>query len=406
MPFITARGIGVLIGAIIVFVLATYTRVGWLFMFDAVLWGTLVVSFVMPWITIGKLEVRRRVASWEHSDEIPGPMQNEPVVIEVRFKNTSQLPCVFVNARYNSGDTATGHHDRSFIAWLGKNQTVVNTTTVTFDRRGVHQLEAVRVQSKVPFGLFTNTKKVKDPLEIVILPKVYRFDGLDLLGNEGDSNPFSLQARTGEQVIGSRNYAPGDPWQHIHWRNTARLSMPQIKEFERPPDSSVVIGLDIRRAGQDYDQALEEAVSIAASVGDFICRSLGAVRLVTEQSSENTSDRFQLLTELAYAEGSTDSVLRTLPSYVSPFSDILAIVLDTDDMGIGSLVNLARGQHRVTAILMRGYGKDIPSRPAEALTHAGIDVVECWPGEVTAALKSLKRIMDGSTNPTAARRAG
>ena len=53
---IRSRGIGLLLVAIIVFVLSGVTRVGWLLLFDAVLWGTLVLSAVMPWLATGSVK--------------------------------------------------------------------------------------------------------------------------------------------------------------------------------------------------------------------------------------------------------------------------------------------------------------------------------------------------------------
>ena len=45
--WITTRGIGLLVAAVLLFILGGYTRVGWLFMFDAVLWGAIVVSAIL-----------------------------------------------------------------------------------------------------------------------------------------------------------------------------------------------------------------------------------------------------------------------------------------------------------------------------------------------------------------------
>ena len=45
---ITPRGTALVVVAIALFVLAGATGVGWLLLFDAVLWGILVLSAVMP----------------------------------------------------------------------------------------------------------------------------------------------------------------------------------------------------------------------------------------------------------------------------------------------------------------------------------------------------------------------
>jgi hypothetical protein len=44
-----------LIAAIVLFFLAGATRVGWMMVLDAVLWGAIVISAAMPWLSIGRL---------------------------------------------------------------------------------------------------------------------------------------------------------------------------------------------------------------------------------------------------------------------------------------------------------------------------------------------------------------
>lgn len=45
---ITLRGAAVVAAAIFTFFLARLTQVGWLYMVDAMLWGVILLSFVLP----------------------------------------------------------------------------------------------------------------------------------------------------------------------------------------------------------------------------------------------------------------------------------------------------------------------------------------------------------------------
>ena len=114
-------------------------------------------------------------------------------------------------------------------------------------------------------------------MNVVVLPKVYPIRRLDNLGSLGGAETRPLQTRIGEQVTSSRDYFPGDPWQHIHWRNTARTGQVQIKEFERIYDNSLTIAFDASQPGQGDDEVLEHAIKIAASAGSF-CMSLRGCR--------------------------------------------------------------------------------------------------------------------------------
>ena len=80
---IRTRGIGVLLVAVVLFLLAGATRVGWILLFDAVLWGTIVVSAVMPWLTLGRPDVKRRAARWDAQKDKPAPTEGDAVEFEI-----------------------------------------------------------------------------------------------------------------------------------------------------------------------------------------------------------------------------------------------------------------------------------------------------------------------------------
>ena len=60
---ITAKGVGFLIAALLVFFLARLTQVGWLYLIDALLWGIILLSAFLPWLSVPFLDARRKL-SW------------------------------------------------------------------------------------------------------------------------------------------------------------------------------------------------------------------------------------------------------------------------------------------------------------------------------------------------------
>ncbi len=52
---ITSKGIGFLAAAVVLFLLARLTQVGWLYLVDAVLWGIIALSAALPWLGIALL---------------------------------------------------------------------------------------------------------------------------------------------------------------------------------------------------------------------------------------------------------------------------------------------------------------------------------------------------------------
>ena len=383
---IRPRGVSLILVAFLVLVLAGSTRVGWLLVFDAVLWGALVISAVMPWLASGRLDIRRRVIGWDK--ESPGPMEGGPVEFESSMTNHGATPCMLLSIDLDlGGTTPEGGKDRLFLAWLKRGGVARWRSESVYGRRGLHELGPVKSETTVPFGLFRRTKKIESPAKVLVFPRVYPIKNLDMLGSVGSADPRAVRARVGELVSGSRNYVPGDSWQHMHWRNTARTAQPQVKELEKSTDDSLVIAFNATRG-----DSMEDAIRIGASVGDFVARSGRSVRLLAAARSEDTSDRVQLLTALALLEAVEEPTLQTLAQTIPPFSDILAIVEETDRAGVDALADLARSQHRVTAIVLRGYSDRVPDGdPVAALAAEGATALESWSGDLDGGIASLRR---------------
>ena len=56
---ITAKGVGFLIAAVLLFFLARLTGVGWLYLVDSVLWGVILFSALLPWLGVVRLEAQQ-----------------------------------------------------------------------------------------------------------------------------------------------------------------------------------------------------------------------------------------------------------------------------------------------------------------------------------------------------------
>jgi uncharacterized protein (DUF58 family) len=68
---------------------------------------------------------------------------------------------------------------------------------------------------------------------------------------------------------GVRDYAPGDSFNRIHWRSTARAGKLMVKVFELDPASDIWIVLDMQgrvQAGSGDESTEEYGVKVAASV--------------------------------------------------------------------------------------------------------------------------------------------
>ena len=83
---ITRRGIGFVLAAVAAFFIASATRVGWVHMADAVLWGVVILSAVTPWLSVYGLSVSRE-KSISSRGNLGGPVEGDSVDIDLKIQN-------------------------------------------------------------------------------------------------------------------------------------------------------------------------------------------------------------------------------------------------------------------------------------------------------------------------------
>ena len=134
-------------------------------------------------------------------------------------------------------------------------------------RRGVLALHGLRISRTDPLGLCHAYRELELRQPLLVLPKRYPLPpqrppgrrrlqpgGIALAGSVGDSR----------ELIGLRDYRPGDSPRHIHWAAWARSGAPVVKEYQDEYFSRQALILD-NFAGPGRESDLEAAVSVAAS---------------------------------------------------------------------------------------------------------------------------------------------
>jgi len=160
------------------------------------------------------------------------------VKIWIEIRDESELPAHRVSRVLNAL--------RAGVRWSWSVRTLCR-------RRGRFRLGPVTLAAGDPFGLFVFQRRLDNSTAaITVYPATVDLPTFALpLGQLPGGE--AVRRRTHHittNVSGTREYAPGDSFNRIHWRSTARMERLIVKEFELDPTADVWIFLDMERGAQ------------------------------------------------------------------------------------------------------------------------------------------------------------
>jgi uncharacterized protein (DUF58 family) len=299
------RRLQFLIVAVALLVAAFSTGLG--FLFYVVYLGLLAVggSYVLTRFGLADLEAGYRV------DHRQGHVGDE-LRTTYSISNASGLPKPWLEV-YNPTDLPVPLPGRalSLRSWAQRSWIAIAPLT----RRGTYRIEPMVVRTGDPFGFFEAAATVGRPTVVSVFPRVvplprWRLPNAFL---EGTHSAPERTLQTTPLATTVRPYAPGDSFNRIHWRSTARLGEIQVKEFdlEQTADVWIFADLDARvQAGEGDISTVEEVVRVAASIAhDAILenRAVGLTtsghRLVSVPADRGPRQRQKIMALLAAVEG-------------------------------------------------------------------------------------------------------
>lgn len=192
--------------------------------------------------------------------------------------------------------------------------------------RGPLRFKGATIARPDLFGLVRSFVQVPLPQTVLVLPKRYLLPPIALPGTlKYQQGGVALASSVGqsEEFVSLRDYRPGDPLRHIHWKSWAKTGRPIVKEFLDEFFVRHALLLDTF-ARVDQEEAFEEAVSIAAS---FACavrtqESLLDLMFVGPEAFSFTAGR-----GLAHTEQMLEVLAGVRPCREKPFSALSELLL-------------------------------------------------------------------------------
>ncbi|HEX3051925.1 MAG TPA: DUF58 domain-containing protein [Aggregatilineaceae bacterium] len=342
----------------------------------------LVAAFIwswtsVNWVTISRYTHARRAQVGRSLDEV------------FTIRNTGILPKLWLEIRDHS--TLPNHHASHVVPTLGPRRRYGWETHTICIRRGAYTLGPMTVVSGDPFGLFQFPRKIPAVSSIIVYPPtvpIHRFaTPIGTLSGGEAVRRRTVYVTT--NAAGVREYQPGDSFNRIHWRSSARKDQLLVKEFELDPLADVWIFLDLSlsslverpqaradNGGYIYSTAPslppsteEYAISIAASLAQYFVNKGRALGFLTYsphreiiQPDRGPRQLTRILEILAVArsenELSLQQVLGLEANYLTRGTTAVLVTASMDEAWVAEVHTLARRGIRVIAVILdpRSFG--------------------------------------------------
>ncbi|MBP1970447.1 uncharacterized protein (DUF58 family) [Virgibacillus natechei] len=139
--------------------------------------------------------------------------------------------------------------------------------------RGDHHLQAIRVKTGDVFGFVKKEHifDLRDQLVAYPNERPIHLNEKVSSSEEGATASYTLNLKNTNVVSGIREYAPGDKFSWIDWKQTARKNKVMTKEFEQEKSTDILVVLDsCASEGMNplaFEASVEMTVSLMASTG-------------------------------------------------------------------------------------------------------------------------------------------
>lgn len=196
----------------------------------------------------------------------------KPFRVRYRFTNVSRLIAIWTLRVEDEIESVSGNAKSVAISGVGRlnpEQTLVSHCDCLFTKRGRYRFGPIALMTTFPFSLFSSRQYSNNTNELHVFPALLKLRNRWQTGLASRSGGESTTARQSGSVegdfFGLREWQTGDSRKWIHWRTTARLGEPAVRQFEQQRRFDTCILVDAFCADPDSDEAVEMAISLSAT---------------------------------------------------------------------------------------------------------------------------------------------
>jgi uncharacterized protein (DUF58 family) len=234
-----------------------------------VLAGLLVAALIMQWRwsrrSVEEISLQRRLPTEAFA--------GRPFRVRYRLRNQSRWMPVWmirIEDKIESVDRSERAVAICGVGVISAGRTVVPHCDCTITRRGRYCFGPVGLMTTFPFSLFSSRHISDTRSEIHVLPRLLTLRGRwqqHLISRGGGESTTARRSGQAEgDFFGLREWQTGDSPKWIHWRTTARLTEPAVRQFEQQRRFDTCLLVDAFDAGQASGEDVELAISLAATL--------------------------------------------------------------------------------------------------------------------------------------------
>jgi uncharacterized protein (DUF58 family) len=386
----TPRSWALAVVALLLYVSANQTQVGWLYVMAALAAGVWLAGWLFsPGRMLRGLTLRRRINGSAATEDLE-LYAGQPVTIDLQVQNGSRLPAWQVRLQDECPLAISAERRQAgFVSFIPPRSPLTLTYTAQ-PRRGAFEVPPVQLATRAPLGLFAANRHLLAPAQGLVLPEYRELSQLPLLDRMPAAEAALARAGAGGEVLGVREYRPGDSRRHIHWRSSARAGRLIVKEFAEETQPGLTLALDLRGAsviGSDENTSLELAIKVAATLARYATQRSLPVRLAVNSrhwpAPEGPVDWWTLMAYLAQVQGEGNEPFDACLSLLPPSTFVGAILTAPDPAVVAPLAELGRWGPGVLAVVVdpAPFGGEAGLAPALADRLMAQGVEACIVGD-------------------------
>lgn len=322
------RALGILALSLLSFFVAQGTGIRLFFHLFYLLLVLLAVSFVWAWLNLRGVRVERE--SFTNRTQVGGVAHERLSVM-----NLWPFPKLWIELRDHSDLPL---HASGFVSYLPARDRRRWVSKTPCTMRGKFTLGPATLVSGDPFGIFRLQRPVEGTSEVLVYPRTTPLPAFALPSAElpGGQDVKSRAYHVTPNVSSIRDYQPGDSFNRIHWRSTARGGKLMVKEFELDPTAEVYVVLDMQeRVHQQLvtpRKAAEREARIAESTEEYGVQAAASIsRHLLDQNRTVGLVAWGQHREVIPAERESRQIFKTLEALavlrahgVQPLAEVLA----------------------------------------------------------------------------------